>query len=49
MVDEFDNVVVGNDVMLNRNDPNVKKNYILLLQFLTIGDKKRYPGARNHF
>ena len=33
MVDEFDNVVVGNDVMLNRNDPNVKKNYILLLQF----------------
>ena len=25
MVDEFDNVVVGNDVMLNRNDPKVKK------------------------
>ena len=37
MVDEFDNVVVGNDVMLNRNDPKVKKNYILLLQNLTIG------------
>ena len=49
MVDEFDNVVVGNDVMLNRNDPNVKKNYILLLQYLTIGDKKRYPRARDHF
>ena len=49
MVDEFDNVVVGNDVMLNRNDPNVKKNYILLHQFLTIGDKKRYPRARDHF
>ena len=37
MVDEFDNVVVGNDVMLNGNDPKVKKNYILLLQNLTIG------------
>ena len=49
MVDEFDNVVVGNDVMLNRNDPKVKKNYILLLQNLTIGDKKRYPRARDHF
>ena len=33
MVNEFDNVVVGNDVMLNRNDPKVKKNYILLHQF----------------
>ena len=49
MVDEFDNVVVGNDVMLNRKRPKVKKNYILLHQNLTIGDKKRYPRARDHF
>ena len=46
MVDEFDNVVVGNDVMLNRKRPKVKKNYILLHQNLTIGDKKRYQRAR---
>ena len=37
MVHEFDNVVVGNDVMLNRKRPKVKKNYILLHQNLTIG------------
>ena len=47
MVDEFDNVVVGNDVMLNRKRPKVKKNYILLHQNLTIGDKKRYLRARS--
>ena len=49
MVGEFDNVVVGNDVMLNRKRPKVKKNYILFFNFLTIGDKKRYPRARDHF
>ena len=46
MVNEFDNIVVGNDVMLNRKRPKVKKNYILLHQNLTLGDKKRYQRAR---
>ena len=47
MVGQFDNVVVGNDVMLNRKRPKVKKNYILFFNFLTIGDKKRYQRARS--
>ena len=47
MVDEFATVVVGNDAMLNRKRPKVKKNYILLHQNLTIGDKKRYLRARS--
>ena len=32
MVGEFDNVVVGNDVMLNRKRPKVKKNYICFIK-----------------
>ena len=32
MVGQFDNVVVGNDVMLNRKRPKVKKNYICFIK-----------------